>query len=249
MMTGVANKFKGGTASGPEFAFYNAFGFDGVGDSVDIANNSSWYLANGDKTTSVWFRTSGTSEWIVHSQGSSITTDTMEIYLDGNGHFVARCLDNSAAQSWIRRVATNYSDDIWHCAIVYWDSFGTGRIVIDGAAQATVDTTTGTITSITPTSVLRLGDRIASDFPFSGSITALSHFSGALTVGEEGELHNDGNPLIFGQMSASLRSKALIYLEMSSNDNTLTDLSSTGNDGTAVNGVTSDGELIEWQIA
>jgi len=39
-----------------------------------------------------------------------------------------------------------------------------------------------------------------------------------------------------------------LALEMTSNDNTLTDLSGNGNDGTAVGGVTSDGSEIEWDI-
>jgi len=226
---------------------YLAYEFDGVDDYIDVANDSSWYLGAGSRTDSLWFKTSTKNTWMKHSQGSNITTDASDLYLDGNGHFVVRILESSNSINWTRRVATDYADGKWHHVAVDYDGYGAGKIYIDGELKTTADTTTGTVTDISPTSGLRLGRRIANDFEWNGDLANFMRFNRSLTANEASQLYNQNAVADFSALPTSITDDCILALSLSSKDRTLTDISTNTNNGTSSGAAIGTTE-IDWNI-
>jgi hypothetical protein len=72
-------------------------------------------------------------------------------------------------------------------------------------------------------------------------------FDATLSAGQITTLYNKNLPLEYSLIPSSIKDNAVLAYAMNSNDNSLTDLSETGNDGTATGGVTSDGSEIDWE--
>jgi len=81
---------------------------------------------------------------------------------------------------------------------------------------------------------------------FEGSITQPMIFNRALTSTEVTTVYNQNLPKDYAQLPTSITNDCVLAYEMTSNDNSLTDLSVNTNNGTANGGVTSNGSEIDW---
>jgi hypothetical protein len=241
--TGVKLTIEQSSGGGPVEAQYNTFGFDGTDDYIAIANDASWVPNTGDISFSIWFKTTSASGWIMHAQGTSVTRDTLELYIDGNGHLACRLFSSSGGQ-WIERVATDYRDGNWHQATINLGNINhsTAKIYVDGVEKTTVDTGSD-ISASNPTSELRIGERVNNDLQFQGDLAGFWLERGSISASDAANFYQSGKTAYYETLPSSLTTNAKIYLEMSSRDNTLDDKTGNGNNGTANGGVTDNGSL------
>lgn len=227
---------------------YNAFGFDGSTQSVTITDSAS--LTTSEASYSIWFNlatgasTSGQLR-LWDRVGSNVNTrfflgwqggvDTMRLLVKLGG----------------TQIATNGTfsptKDTWHHALVSYDGTET-NVYFDGNTTADITITlSGDWTQDASDTHIGVDDGTTQNW--DGSLAQPMIFGTGLTASDAATLYNKNLPLQYDQIPTSITDNAVLAYAMNSNDNSLTDLSTQTNDGTAVGGVTSDGSEIDWDTA
>lgn len=248
MMTGVANKFKGGVSSGPTFESFNAFGFS-TNKSINCGNGvvDSTSMATTPYTYMTWFKTSSSASQVLIGQ-----TDGGAVSMLLNVNQLASVVGTPSkvnigyfAGGWTNQFLSSTTDvidgELYHVAATY-DGAGTVEIYVNGSIEGTKTL------AITPPngSASPLMISPSSGF-FDGNITQTMVLNRKALAAEILDIYNIGKPLFYNLIDTNITDDAIMSYAMSSDDNSLTDESTGGNNGTAVNGVTSDGDLVEWQ--
>lgn len=238
---------------GPEVSLvdYNTFGFNGTDKSI-----STGFALNGnsDFSMSIWFITSsdltaGGSKNVISAYSFDSATRPIQLRVDtaGSGSLTMG-VGTSGGFFYTATSSVLLAEDTLYNVIITSDaSAKTQTIYLDDVSVNSV-TWTGTFPSSPD---VEIGARVVGTTPeqfYDDSITEPFFFNRILTSGERTELYNLGTPKLFSVYSASITNDSNLAYEMTSNDNSLTDLSTGGNNGTANNGVTSDGTLVEFEI-
>lgn len=230
---------------------YRGFGFDGVGQYLSVPHDISLDLDTGDKTHAIWFKTNSGGTHALISKGKQANGLYYDIYVEG-GTVQARAQTAGAGtERHYKTTSTAFADNSWHLAIVRWNSFGVYGIIIDDVNQALTAVLLNTVTSINTIEPFYIGTNTISSNPvaeFLGSLTQVFMFNRTLSNAEATILYHSGKPLNYPIIPSVITDDASLAFAVSSNDSTLIDLSGNGNDGTAINGATFDGDLIEWAL-
>lgn len=221
----------------PTTAFYNGFDLNGINQDV-VSSSISPSMAG--YTVSVWFKTSFTgAQRPIRSEGAqgdllwqiNATHPTDKIVIANDNLRLAANIDVSDGVLHHGLMSANGSDTVFY---------------LDGVD---VGSTTNVGTHVNLGGPIYIGSNLSSELYFNGSITMPMILNRNVSPSEALVLYNGGKPQLFSIIPTSITDNAVLYYEMSSNDSTLEDESSGGNDGTGNNGITSDGDSIEWQIA
>lgn len=228
---------------GPVEADYNTFGFDGIDDYIELTSDPSLTLGDGDKTHLVWFKTSSSTRQMMFSSGDPVNGPYYEIAVHTGGAVRAYAQANA---SDTRAYDTNltFNDNLLHCLVVRWNSYGVFDIDIDGISQSLTAVATDVITNVADGGVTRIGNRdYTTTLEFNGSLTYPIIWDRTLTNTEVSNLYNSGKTPYYETLPASLKSGNVLALELSSRDATANDLSGNGNNGTKNGGISADGSL------
>ena len=197
-----------------------------IGGSADFAYTTaeSWGFG-------IWFRTTGTGGnrriFVLDGQ-TAADTNNLQVYLDGN---ILRMYNTSEFSSSAGKLVNN--GDLHHLAVACDGQNIT--MMIDG--DMTVIYRASIIDGTQLNGGLprpRLGNDSTGVTAFNGG---LSHFAfgAGLTLDDLHLLYNNGAPPTYASISAGIKSKLVCYLTMTGEDDSLTDLTGNGNNGTASN--------------
>ena len=215
---------------------YSAFEFDGTDDYVDCGSDSAIDIGDGNKSHSIWFKTSSAATQQIFNQGHNTSGPYFDIYIEA-GDIIARAFDGTNTRLY--ETAASYDDDVWHHLAVVWNGYGTFIIYIDGQDTSAAQITGDTVTSpMNPTEALTIGIRLQTTSQyFVGSLTQPMIFDRNLLADEVAEIYNQNIPRTYTSLPTVITDDAVLAYEMTSNDSTLTDLSGNANHGTPNGGV------------
>lgn len=231
------------TARGELLPQYNSFDFNGSTQYINCGNDSSlqitgnitvcaWVLFDSVPTSSKGILSKYTTvsdqrSWLLYRTSSEWR---LLISPDGtNGFTISSSSSSVSASQW------------YHIAGVYDGS--TIKLYLDGVEVDSTSYTGGVYNS--STNVL-IGDYQGVAF-IDGSVTQPMIFDSALSASDIAEIYNNGIPLGYDKISTSITNNCVLAYEMSSNDDTLNDLSTNTNNGTINGGATANGQLITWK--
>lgn len=220
---------------------YKSFSFNGVSTHITSALTNT-----ADFSVSFWFRATSSSRGAMiwnYTNGPPNGGINIE---QSTGNKLRFATQNGVTLYDINSI-NNINDSKWHHAVCTYNSTSNEmEMILDGVSQGTQTNPDG----IKITSDFTIGRRSAgiNDRYFLGSISQIRYFNRELNTLEAEELYNQNVPLDYASVSTAITDDCLLAYAMNSNDNTLNDLSGTGNDGNAGGGVTSDGSEIDWEV-
>ena len=222
---------------------YDAFGFDGTDDYINVGQDASITLGTGDKSHSIWFKTSSTGTHTFFGQDD--VTDFYWIYIEG-GRIIVWAKDGGVQRQYRSDLLT-YNTGLWSHLVVLWNSFGTFEIYIDGALIPSTINVAGAPTNVANSGTdTHIGVNGTLFGYFDGSLTQPMMFDRTLTAEEIAIIYNQNSVKLFTNLPSKITDSSILALEMTSNDATLTDLSTNTNDGTVNGGATSNGAEMDF---
>ena len=253
MMTGVANKFKGGTAGVPVPAFYNTLALNGTSQYV----NSDRFFSDGSGQISlaVWFSRATTGNrdyfcWEETTAGSGFTRFSCEIKVDNTITWGGRQTASGGFVSMGTTTTTITDSNLHHLAITVDLGTGASKLYLDGVLDYNVtitdpDWSSGTMAPANDVS--RIG--VSSSSPvnhFNGSMGVFLTFDSVLTANDITELQTARQPEDY---PSSITDNYAVALPL--NDGVVdpyVDRSGNGNDGIPVGLPTFTGEQLEFTL-
>lgn len=225
---------------------YDTYDFDGSTQFISIADDPSIDMGTDDFAITGWFNCGSLS-----NVGSLVNKRENGGNAEG---YVVEILTDGTVQAGIRPPvsgsaikvpsSTGYNDNKWHFFVANYDRSGNMSIQVDLATPNTANISS--IGNIDNSNPLYIGQNRLGNERYDGSFTSVQIYNRLLNASEAEILYNQNLPKQFDKLPTLITDDAVLALEMTSNDNSLTDLSGNGNDGTANGGVTSDGEEIDW---
>lgn len=216
---------------------------NGSSQYLNIGQDASLTLGDGDKSHSIWFATSSGSANQMFNQGDNSSGPYYDIYIE-SGLIVARAWDGTNTRSY--RTTGTFNDGNLHNLVVKWNSYGAYEIYVDGVSEAVTAINTDTVTSVGNASKdLTIGIRLSTTSQyFNGSLALPYMFDKTVTSDDIAEIYNSGTPTQPWLLSQSLKNDAdlLLPLNDQTDSNEYSDYSGNANDATAVGSPTITGE-------
>ena len=236
----AAKKIIGGVPSGPPIPEddYNTFSFNGSNKVVEVDDSASLDIT-GDITISIWVRftdPSINSGWIFSKRSG--TTQVAWDFHTFSSHLRYVLNDTGASNADTDLGSTNplVADQWYH--IVGTLEGTSQKLYIDGVEDASGTHTGGIFSS---SAKVNVGNYDGASLYFNGSLASPAVWNRALSSSEISDLYQAGKIPYWSTMPPSLTSGGVLSMELSSRDNTMTDSTGNGNNGTALGGATSDG--------
>lgn len=231
-------------------AFYSIL-LDGIDEDVNIGNVSEISFERTDSFSfSCWFKSTGKSGFrsvFGKSENSGTFAGYWLAYDHSTSQFFYR-MEGSAASNKIefRTVETGFDDGEWHHVILSYDGTSTlsgTNLYVDNVLLSKTSTQENLTSSILTTQPLRIGARGAASNYWIGNICEVSVFDKDLSLMEIQDLYNSGKPI--DARTIGINPNLVGYWPLDDIDTypTFTDLSISGNDGTATNMESTDIKL------
>jgi hypothetical protein len=218
---------------------YNTYRFDGD-DYINCGNGSTLQIT-GAMTYAFWMRPLGTD---VNSYPASKWTSgggqRSWIFNLGNGTNLNFAVSGDGTTSNSVAAASSITVGNWYFIVGRYDG-STLKLFINGLEAASINYSGGIFNGTSPLQIGGVNN--ATTDAFEGSMTYHIQWPRALSPEEMLNLYNLGVTPYWESLPTSLTDGTVLAVEMTSRDNTLTDLSGNGNDGTVVGDASDDGEL------
>lgn len=229
---------------------YDTFGLDGSSQYVIVADSSDFDFADGDFGMTIWAKSdnfSTASKCLIAKHTSS--SRSFEFFHRGTtGALEFNYSTTGTSYSNLKVTPATLADNVFYMLGVSREGADL-KFYIDGVqVGATQNIGTANIFNSTADVSIGASDQ-GSSLEWAGDLTQPMIFNTALSDSDISTLYNKNLPLQYDQIPTSITDNAVLAYAMNSNDNSLTDLSTQTNGGTAGGGVTSDGSEIDWQIA
>lgn len=221
---------------------YDTYSFNGTNQHITFPSDASLALTNAG-AISLWFKmpASITDNFIYMLANWSGATGYFEIFYQKASDTARAIFRLSGGLQFIDSSALNR--DMWHHLVATYDGT-TCRLYIDGVEQGTA---TGGTNFLTQHTTWEIGDNSPNaNAEFEGNLTQVMLVTRNLSSSDVLTLYNQNAVKDYDSLPSSITDDVGFCFEMTSNDNSLTDLSGNGNNGTANGGVTSDGDEIDW---
>ena len=213
---------------------------------ISLGQDSSLTLGTGDKSHSIWFKTSGTTGKTLFSQGDFTSQPFYRVYLEDGDVLVWARPSGNLGKLW--RTSATVNNDAWRHLVVLWNSYSDYDIYKDGSIVGKSSVFNDSVTTIANGSQnATIGNQHTGGSPMTDQVSNFCYFNKTLVVTEIAELYNNGTPKQPWLLSAGLKSSLICALPLNDGpniQNLYKDYSGNGVDGTATNSPTLTGDSI-----
>ncbi|MCH2209083.1 MAG: fibronectin type III domain-containing protein, partial [Lentisphaerales bacterium] len=227
---------------------FKTFKFNGVDQYIRIPGSETLNFADEDFTYSTWLNVASETNIILFKKNKySPNTNGFHIEYSGysdqlrfsfykttgrDSNFNMDC--SLAFNQWHHLTLTNENGTL----VLYLNGVDTGqRSYFDPAIVKEM-----TPDDVTIGAEYKYNTTDLKGTPFDGNMSQILIFNRALSADEIGAIYNDGSPHLYAGLSNSIKDSCIIALEMSENDQTLTNLVGQELGAVAEAGLQADGE-------
>lgn len=225
--------------------FYNTFGFNGTSQLVNVSDTPSLQITT-NVSLFAWVNTNELTTGIFISKASGggplAEGYRLGMQLDGKCQMVISSTGDYLSFTAPEDPNPAVIGEWIHYAGIYNGS--TVKIYRDGIEVASSAWTAGIFDNGLDVKIGAMNGASANHY--EGSLCQPTICNDAISESDLLLIVNGGKGLDYSDWPSTVTDVAVMAPELTSKDNTMLDLSTGGNNGTAVGGVTSNGELIEW---
>lgn len=237
---GILSSGKLGAAG--NFANYNMSKFD-PSYGIETPDDVSLDMTNGFSGCAwVYQNTAGSFQYIMSKYLTTGNQISWAMYINDSGNLTFQHSVDGTAITFFTSTINIPVDTL---TLAHFRLTG-GTLYLGINADAEQSTAKGACFS--GTSPVEVGKIDVSTYDDDFDITQVMLFNSGLSAANFSTIYNGGKPCEYSLIDTAITNNAVMAFELSSNDTSLTDLSTLSNDGAFVGGSFVNGQLITWKV-